>query len=89
MVVEITPPAINNIGYKTYIIFSIFNLIFLPIVYFYFKETKGLSLEAVDLVYASPEAVEAHRAAVRQVEKTSDGEKSLSFGVETVEVASV
>ena len=41
MIVQITPPAIANIGWKTYIIFAILNTVWLPIIYFLFPETKG------------------------------------------------
>lgn len=50
-VVEITPPAIQNIGYKTYIIFAIFNLVAAFIVYCFYPETSNLTLEAVDLLF--------------------------------------
>lgn len=31
MIMYITPPAIQNIGYKTYIIFAVLNASFLPV----------------------------------------------------------
>jgi sugar porter (SP) family MFS transporter len=68
LVVEITPPAVANIGYKTYIIFSVFNFVFLFIVFFYFKETKGLSLEAVDVLYAKKDVIENHTLAITEQE---------------------
>jgi len=43
---------IQNIGYKSYIIFGIFNFVTVPIVYFFYPETCGLPLEAVDLLFA-------------------------------------
>jgi sugar porter (SP) family MFS transporter len=52
MIVQITPPAINNIGYKTYIIFAVLNACWVPIIYFFFPETKGLELEDVDRLFA-------------------------------------
>lgn len=48
---EITPPALKDIGYKTYIIFAIFNLIAAGIVYCFYPETAYLNLEAVDLLF--------------------------------------
>ena len=42
VVVQITPPAISNIGWKFYIIFAVLNFLWLPIIYFFFPETKGL-----------------------------------------------
>lgn len=47
-VVQITPPAIHNIGYKTYIIFAIFNFVNAYIVWAFYPETAGLTLESVD-----------------------------------------
>ena len=49
---QFTPPALDNIGYKTYIIFAILNGLWVPIIHFYFPETKGLELEDVDRIFA-------------------------------------
>lgn len=51
-VVQFTPPAIQNIGYKTYIIFATLNACWVPIIYLFFPETKGLELEAIDHIFA-------------------------------------
>ncbi|KXT10568.1 hypothetical protein AC579_9168 [Pseudocercospora musae] len=59
LIVYITPPAIRNIGYRTYIIFAVLNALWVPIIYFFFPETKGLALEDVDRLFAKSE--EAHR----------------------------
>jgi hypothetical protein len=58
-VVQVTPPAISNIGWKTYIIFAVFNATWVPIVYFFFPETKGMELEEVDKMFSNEEALEA------------------------------
>jgi Sugar (and other) transporter. len=54
-VVEITPPALKNIGYKTYIMFAIFNLVAAMIVYCFYPETSYLNLESVDLIFMEDE----------------------------------
>ncbi|KIW14475.1 hypothetical protein PV08_07259 [Exophiala spinifera] len=51
MVVMITPVAFNNIGWRTYIIFAIFNFAAVPVFYLFFPETRGRSLEEVDLIF--------------------------------------
>ncbi|KAI7855212.1 general substrate transporter [Circinella umbellata] len=56
VIVMITPPAIANIGYGIYVIFAILNFLFIPIIYFYFPETKGRSLEEMDVVFAKANA---------------------------------
>lgn len=52
LVVEITPPMITNIGYKSYIVFAVINFATVPLVYFTFPETRQMPLEAVDLFFA-------------------------------------
>jgi sugar porter (SP) family MFS transporter len=52
MMVEITPIALGNIGYKFYIILAVFNAVDAVIVYFLFPETKGLTLEEIDFQFA-------------------------------------
>lgn len=47
----ITPVSITNIGYKTYIYFTIFNFGFIPLIYFFYPETQWLSLEQIDKLF--------------------------------------
>ena len=51
LVVEITPISINSIHWKTYIYFAIFNACFIPIIWFFYPETRNLSLEQIDLLF--------------------------------------
>ncbi|RJE22833.1 Sugar and other transporter [Aspergillus sclerotialis] len=51
LVVMITPPAFENIGYKTYIIFAVINAFIFPVVYFFFPETRYRSLEEMDDIF--------------------------------------
>jgi sugar porter (SP) family MFS transporter len=54
-VVQFTPPSLQNIGYRTYIIFAVLNACWVPIIYVFFPETKGLELEDVDRLFARDE----------------------------------
>lgn len=40
------------LGYGIYVIFAVFNFCFIPIVYFFYPETKGRSLEELDVLFA-------------------------------------
>ncbi|OCH85490.1 general substrate transporter [Obba rivulosa] len=51
LVVEITPPALQNIGYKTYIIFAVLNFVNAVIVWAFYPETAGLTLESIDRLF--------------------------------------
>ncbi|KAG5355339.1 Sugar transporter STL1 [Yarrowia sp. C11] len=52
MVVMITPVAFNSIKWKTYIIFACINAFMVPVVYFFYPETAGRSLEEIDMIFA-------------------------------------
>lgn len=45
LVVEITPPMITSIGYKSYIVFAVINFVTVPVVWFCYPETSRLPLE--------------------------------------------
>jgi sugar porter (SP) family MFS transporter len=51
-VVMITPIMIDNIGWGTYLFFAVVNLCFIPFIYIYYPETRGRSLEEIDLIFA-------------------------------------
>jgi hypothetical protein len=46
---QITPHAIKNLGWKTFLMFAIFNCSLLAYTWFFIKETKGRSLEEMEL----------------------------------------
>jgi hypothetical protein len=58
------PASFANLGWKTYIIYAIFNACFVPIIYFFLRmfflllelivaETAGRSLEDLDVIFAA------------------------------------
>lgn len=53
---QITPHAISNIGWRTYIIFAVLNALWVPIIYLFFPETRGLELEDVDRLFSHGES---------------------------------
>lgn len=81
MVIEIVPTAIDNIGWRTYLIFAAFNLAFVPMIYFLYPETAGFSLEAVDLAFMDPD--------VSPVKKADELWKMIRSGVDVSLTAEV
>jgi sugar porter (SP) family MFS transporter len=57
VVVKTGPIGITNAGWKFYLLFCIGNVLQVFFIYFFVKETKGLTLEEIDVLYAKP----AHR----------------------------
>lgn len=53
LVQEVTPIAVTRIGWKYYILFTCVCLLSIPIVYFFFPETSGKTLEEIDMIFAS------------------------------------
>ncbi|KNG85303.1 MFS sugar transporter [Aspergillus nomiae NRRL 13137] len=52
-IVEITPIGIQNIGWRFWIVWTVLNAVFLPIIYFLYPETANRTLEDVDAYYRS------------------------------------
>ncbi|CAG8939573.1 unnamed protein product [Penicillium salamii] len=50
-VVMITPTLIEDLAWKGYLIFMCLNLVFVPIVYFFYPETANLTLEEIDFLF--------------------------------------
>jgi sugar porter (SP) family MFS transporter len=51
VIVLVTPLGIDNLGWRFYLMFGVFNLAFLPVLWFCYMETAGLSLEQIDRVF--------------------------------------
>ncbi|KAJ5964199.1 uncharacterized protein N7479_004075 [Penicillium vulpinum] len=51
VIVVATPTAIENIQWKYYMLFAIFNFCFLPIIWYFYVETANLSLEQIDRLF--------------------------------------
>ncbi|KAE8358133.1 general substrate transporter [Aspergillus caelatus] len=51
LIVQITPISISNIRWRTYMIFFVLNLAFAVIVFLFYPETSGRSLEAMDDIF--------------------------------------
>ena len=58
MIVQVTPLALEVISWRYFLIFLISNAIFVVILYFYFPETKGKTLEEMNALFGD----EASRA---------------------------
>jgi MFS family permease len=57
LVVEVTPPAFTNIGYRYFIVYTVICFSYLPIIYFFFPETKGRELEEIDGIFAASKSI--------------------------------
>lgn len=49
---QVSPIALGKIGWKYYFVFVAFNVVItFPVIFFFFKETKQMSLEDIDLLF--------------------------------------
>ncbi|KAF7290700.1 Hexose carrier protein [Mycena indigotica] len=51
VVVEITPPGIASMGWRFYLIWMFFNVLFVPVVWLFYPETANRHLEDIDYLY--------------------------------------
>lgn len=52
LIVMVTPIMIRDIGWGTYLFFAVVNACFFPVIWFFYPETAGRSLEEIDLIFA-------------------------------------
>lgn len=57
VVAQITPPGTTNLGSRYWVIFAVLNACFVPLVYFFFPETNGRSLEEMDGIFRQSDGV--------------------------------
>ena len=60
MVVEITPIGIQSLHWQFYIIWTVFNFSFVPIVYFFYPETSDRTLEDIDRFFRDNQRIFVH-----------------------------
>lgn len=86
MVVMVTPIAFNNIKWRTYIIFAVLNAIAIPIIFTFYPETRGRSLEEIDLIFTESDTIFEAVKKSKTMEKHYDNKgnllKSLAQDVE-------
>ncbi|KAJ5851787.1 sugar transporter [Penicillium soppii] len=90
MVVEVTPIGIQNLGWRFYVIWIVLNAVMVPIIYLFYPETAGRSLEDMDdyyrvkpplLVFRDKEAISSKRP-----ERYRVRDEQLIWGKEGIEV---
>ncbi|KAF2102983.1 MFS transporter [Rhizodiscina lignyota] len=87
IVVKFGPMGIANIHWKFYLLFCVFNVLAAIFVWFAVKETKGLSLEEIDLLFAKDDYKHVLEAKLRgRGSYEMKGEKEM---VETVDASDV
>lgn len=90
IVVIATPSLFGNERWKTYVIFAVFNFVFIPTIYFFYPETGGRSLEEVDLIFsAAPERGNAWLGVVKTAQEEPrwfdrNGDPTDSYGTSSV-----
>ncbi|PQE10857.1 sugar transporter protein [Rutstroemia sp. NJR-2017a BBW] len=71
VIVMVTPTMVSSITWKTYLVFMCCNFAFIPMIYFWFPETKGLSLEEIDYLF-----IKGSTREIGEMFRSSDGSGS-------------
>ncbi|CZR68920.1 related to sugar transporter [Phialocephala subalpina] len=82
----LAPIMLFSISWKSCFLFMCFNFAFIPVVYFTFVETSGISLEKLDAIFAktcekkeNPKRDEAGREGVLHEERRSDSDSRVTL----------
>ncbi|KAI1825747.1 general substrate transporter [Xylaria intraflava] len=78
----VAPIALNNIGYWFYVFFSLFDIGEAAFIYFFFVETKGLTLEELDHIF---EAENPRKASVEAKNKLLASQRDAEAAGKSVE----
>jgi hypothetical protein len=54
-----TPSTMSSQGWKGYLIFTVFNFIFIPFIFFFYPETSGRRLEEIEAIFYKTNAIVA------------------------------
>ncbi|KAF8150749.1 general substrate transporter [Crassisporium funariophilum] len=81
VVVMITPLGAENLGWKFFLIFMCFNASFVPIIYFFYPETAGKTLEELDsLFYTTTKAWKLTEKGHRRADDNDFGPEAIGVG---------
>lgn len=87
-IVMITPVILERLKWKAYLIFVITNMLFVPLVYFFYPETSNIQLEDIDKIFtAGGNPVSVARDMAKQMKKQQHSDEEA--GHEKVEVETV
>lgn len=95
LVAEVSPHAIDNIGYKYYIVYACINIFTFVVVYLFFPETRGRTLEEIDDIFIQSshifDSVRVEKlmprnglALAERIRNAHDGEKQTAMHEEHV-----
>ncbi|KAI8084782.1 general substrate transporter [Halteromyces radiatus] len=85
VVAEITPILFGSIHFWTYILFAFLNILFIPMVYFWFPETKGLTLEQIEILFATDD-VKADAQSIQEHHREHHTDPNKALDVEKIEI---
>lgn len=65
---QVTPDMLTHMRYGTYIFFGVLTTMGAAFIFFFFPETKGLSLEEMDILFGSVGTAEREKERWREVQ---------------------
>jgi len=71
VITEVTPSAVNHIGWRTFLMFGIFCFANGLFAFFFIKETKGKTLEEMDVLFGTVNADQRAHDVERMIEKVT------------------
>ncbi|KIM97446.1 hypothetical protein OIDMADRAFT_169245 [Oidiodendron maius Zn] len=85
MLSQITPHAVKNLGWRTFLMFCVFNYALVAYAYFVLRETSGKTLEEMEEVFGSTETAADLEGARAEVERYKAAQGDKGYEVEHVD----
>ncbi|KAI7270227.1 general substrate transporter [Hortaea werneckii] len=79
IITKITPEAVNNIGWKTFIMFGVFCFSNGVFVFLFIPETKQMTLEEIDMLFGGPEPEERQKDVERAMSDAQHKTHEIEF----------
>jgi len=77
---QVTPDMLKHLRYGTYIFFGLLTFMGAAFIYFFFPETKGLSLEEMDVLFGSVGVAQADAERMREINREVGLEDVVKHG---------
>jgi hypothetical protein len=87
--VMMTPSVMGDLGWKGYLIFTVLNFAFVPVIFCFYPETTGRRLEEIDAIFYKTSAFVAFTESAKMGHFEADHLDNLVLNLENTKAAAM